>query len=346
MCRALFISHNLTAFHRQRAAKQRTMLTEYQKGSIFGAIIVCFAFAASFSTLQYRPYSAGNVAASNTKVQEDKQETFWEVVSNDPTAFFTGALVVVGGVQAVLFLWQLDLIRRSLADTQEAAGAAKLSAEIANKTLRLSKETAERQLRAYVSIKELGKNAVSDNNTKTIIGWSFHIVWQNTGATPTRDMLTHTSIRFEESGIPEGYRFPDMWIIRKEQVYPPVTLSPNSTFAEDIGMFSIDQLREVINGKKTLYFYGWADYNDVFSDSERHRTEFCAQVLFPGDPSYVSDGNIGFYIYRKHNGVMTNVCGSQKRTPQEKKSTIFLKEVPKVASNGGRRMPIRHARER
>jgi hypothetical protein len=58
------------------------------------------------------------------------------------TALFTCFLFVVGSIQAGLFLWQLKLFRRSLADTRAAADAAKLGAEAAKK----SADTAERSL--------------------------------------------------------------------------------------------------------------------------------------------------------------------------------------------------------
>jgi hypothetical protein len=292
------------------------MLTEYQRGSIFGAVLIAVAFAASISTVQYEKYPLSGSATNS-----NKQGGFWETASTDPVAVFTGALVVVGGIQATLFLWQLTLIRRNLVDTKEAADAAKLSSDVAYKSLLLSKETAQRQLRAYVSLKQFGKNAIVDSKSNAIIGWSFNIVWQNTGATPTRDMLSHASIRFESNNVPDDFRFTDMWIIGKEQVYYPTTLLSKGTFTDDIGAFSIEQLQEVIRGNKTLYFYGWADYNDVFSDTERHRTEFCAQVLFPGDPTRNNDGNIGFYIYLKHNGT-DDECMRKPKTYIERERII------------------------
>jgi hypothetical protein len=53
----------------------------------------------------------------------------WDSVMGDATAFFTGALVIVAIAQAVLFIWQLSLVKRSLGPAEEAANAAKLNAE-------------------------------------------------------------------------------------------------------------------------------------------------------------------------------------------------------------------------
>jgi hypothetical protein len=61
-------------------------------------------------------------------------ECSWERTMDDPVAFFTLALVFLGTGQAALFLWQLRLIREGLADTKNAADAAKESAETAAKS--------------------------------------------------------------------------------------------------------------------------------------------------------------------------------------------------------------------
>jgi hypothetical protein len=238
------------------------MLTEYQKGSIFGAVMVALAFAFSFFTSPQPKISQtapGNQTAGDVSGDHQADKSLWDRVVSDPMNVLTLGLLFVGSTQAILFLWQLNLIREGLADTKEAADGAKKSADIANESLLLSKETAERQLRAYVSLKQFGKSPMLDTKTNALLGWSLNVVWQNTGATPTRDMLSHTSVRFEIEDIPEDYRFPDMWIIGKEQVYTPVTLAPNSTFVDDIGAFSIDQLQEIRSGQKILYLYGWTD---------------------------------------------------------------------------------------
>jgi hypothetical protein len=169
-------------------------------------------------------------------------------------------------------------------------------------TINVMKETAERQLRAYVSVKQFDISPMVDTETTALTGWELRLVWQNTGATPTRDMLSHVSIRFEAGEIPDDFRFPDTWVIGKKQVYVPVYLAPNSTFISGVAVFSVAQLQEVRRGQKTLHLYGWADYNDIFFDTPRRRTEFCARVILPGDPAYIGGANIAFDLHWKHNG--------------------------------------------
>jgi hypothetical protein len=62
-------------------------------------------------------------------------EGWWHWVTHDAAGFFTLLLVCVSSLQAMLFLWQLTLINKSLAHAKKAADAAKDSAEIARDTL-------------------------------------------------------------------------------------------------------------------------------------------------------------------------------------------------------------------
>jgi hypothetical protein len=55
----------------------------------------------------------------------------WDWLMNEAVGFFTFLLFVVGGLQLLLFFWQLTLIRQSLAPAQAAADAALLSARAA-----------------------------------------------------------------------------------------------------------------------------------------------------------------------------------------------------------------------
>jgi hypothetical protein len=86
--------------------------------------------------------------ASNGNYKNKPEKRWWR----DAVAIFTLCLVFVGAAQAVLFLVQLRLIRQSLTDAKIAAEAAKESADATKASVELSRQTAERQLRAYVYI--------------------------------------------------------------------------------------------------------------------------------------------------------------------------------------------------
>jgi hypothetical protein len=105
------------------------MLNDFQKGSIFGTVLVGIAFAAALSVsgpqyVEDRKYDPIND-------HQKQPEGFLDRTFSDPVNIFTLGLVLVGAVQAGLFLWQLDLIRAGLVDAQDAASAAHQSVDLA-----------------------------------------------------------------------------------------------------------------------------------------------------------------------------------------------------------------------
>jgi hypothetical protein len=78
------------------------------------------AFAAALSKIPHSQTYPSN--QTGTKIEDKPQpETFWESVSGgDALATITSLLVIVGAIQAVLFLGQLKFIREGLVDTKEA----------------------------------------------------------------------------------------------------------------------------------------------------------------------------------------------------------------------------------
>lgn len=92
----------------------------------------------------------------------------------------TGGLLVVGGLQAWLFLRQLHLIRVSLADTKHAADAATIAAEAARDSVTDSRATAERELRAYVTVDNINYSGHGNNPTTVRV--------LNSGQTPARSV--------------------------------------------------------------------------------------------------------------------------------------------------------------
>ena len=96
-------------------------LTEYQRGSIFGAVMFFVAFAAALSTIPHSQTYPSNQTGTKIEDKQPQPETFWESVSGgDALATITSLLVIVGAIQAVLFLGQLKFIREGLVDTKEA----------------------------------------------------------------------------------------------------------------------------------------------------------------------------------------------------------------------------------
>ncbi len=47
---------------------------------------------------------------------------------------------------------------------------------------------------------------------------------------------------------------------------------------------------------------GWAEYDDVFSGTKRHRTEFCHELIVGGNPA-AGKATITLSVYPRFNGM-------------------------------------------
>src|ERR1700733_4347702 len=74
-----------------------------------------------YSTISHSQTYPSNQTGTKIEDKQPQPETFWESVSGgDALATITSLLVIVGAIQAVLFLGQLKFIREGLVDTKEA----------------------------------------------------------------------------------------------------------------------------------------------------------------------------------------------------------------------------------
>jgi hypothetical protein len=87
-------------------------------------------------------------------------------------------------------------------------------------------------------------------------------------------MLNHASWASFAAELPDHYDFPDFGAT--ENV--PTIIGPKATVETDVMNIPIATIRAVAAGTEHVYVWGWADYDDVFNDTPRHRTEFCYKL--------------------------------------------------------------------
>jgi len=220
-------------------------------------------------------------------------------------AIFTGALVVVSGIQGYFLL--------------RADKTARLAANAATDQAALTRETMTKTQRAFVLVKALEVELITfpyQSPTAGIIdriaGWRIGVEWENSGDTPTRDLITHVSLKFFDDGIPNNYDFPDL----PERNVSNALIGPRGTIHSASFLISVQEAQDVKNGPKRLYMWGWGEYDDVFPNTKRHRTEFCYEVLFI-DP-FPQRASFGHLMHRAHNGA-DDECLKQPQTKSRSK---------------------------
>ena len=219
-------------------------------------------------------------------------------ITDSLLAVFTFLLIVVGAIQGV-FLYRTDQ------GTHKAADAAKDSAEIAERALIAGQ-------RAFVSV-SYQTSAGRDFKTKNIVQWIFTPIWTNAGNTPTRNMANHINVGVRDAEIDDDFDFPDQWNtdVPPEKRRPvPLGIAPKAWISGQAVGISVGDIDAAINGKKFLYIWGWASYEDVFPRTALHVTRFANRIAVGGDAHNPAEISFSFPLLWKYN------CSDEECTRQ------------------------------
>ncbi len=156
--------------------------------------------------------------------------------------------------------------------------------------------------RAFVFLREFRINLARNPLNEEIQTCSIQPIWENTGATPTRNGRSHINWKFFERAVPPEFDFPDFDEtsnrILSYDAYKPLVVGPRSTALAPLIDIEPGVLKQVRDLQGRVLIWGWSEYEEVFGDAKRHRTEFCYQLVVSGSPvSWV-----GFSQYRAFNG--------------------------------------------
>ncbi len=191
-------------------------------------------------------------------------------------------LVVLNGLLVIVVFLQWRWMNRQVIWMQK-------SADVAEKDLIFSH-------RAFVFLKKFDIQTLHYPKKITIIP-----TWQNSGNTQTKKMFTRINWKYFSPDIPDNYDFADLGV--DENI--PTLIAPKSTIDAHELIIEEEYINAVINKDGQIYIYGWAEYNDIFENTQRHRTEFCYRVvIIQFDEKPV---RIYFEIYAKYNGT-DNEC--------------------------------------
>lgn len=198
---------------------------------------------------------------------------------------WTAALVFVAVISAAIAFFQW----RALVHTDETTREALISVQ-----------------RAFVVVKAFNLQIIG--NTKQKATYQFSTLWENSGLTPTKGMISYANWGLFKGEMPENYDFPDNPGIPARRVL----LGPKEVMGGGGMIIPVAVLDDTRKGINRLYIWGWADYNDIFENTPRHRTEFCSEVVITGNPTD-SNLNATFGVCSKFNGADSETM--RKPTP-------------------------------
>ncbi|HEV3186243.1 MAG TPA: hypothetical protein VGZ49_15250 [Xanthobacteraceae bacterium] len=220
---------------------------------------------------------------------------FWNWTTHDAVSFYTFMLAIFTAVLGATAIVQIRYLRR-------ADETAKIAADAVRDQASLTREAMIRTQRAFVFVKRVCVghqiNLVQSTTgplVEVVVGWNIGVQWENTGDTPTRDLLTHISIHEFEGEMPTDYEFPDL-----NETTTKSLLGPKAVCFSPVFAIPDSQARRVFLNGNHLYMWGWAEYDDVFPGTERHRTEFCYELLFIAP--FPSKSSFTHKLHTRYNG--------------------------------------------
>ncbi len=138
----------------------------------------------------------------------------------------------------------------------------------------------------------------------------------NSGTTPTKNLRMHVSFSYGDSPTPDP-TFPDYWEPGLPHTYNRTVLGPKSDFdlfGQPIPNRMIVAIRD--EGKH-MFYWGWAEYWDVFDDTLKHLTEFCYELHVtrgaevPPPPAGTHNVNLG-WDHCEHYNCYDEECADYK----------------------------------
>jgi hypothetical protein len=232
--------------------------------------------------------------------EEKKSADAWLVRWTASLFFATIGLILATGVLGYFAF-------RQMRDMKASILAAERSAKAASDQVSLTRQAMIHTQRAFVFVKEIADSAVTANlgvrlsgpATERTIGWRISIRWENSGETPTKHMLTYVSGKTFDELLPEDFSFDDI----PGQKSTPTVLGPKAGIAMGDAIIPLEIMTKIHAGTTHFYVWGWADYDDVFDGTDRHRTEFCYKIEFIGGGALFPVGaRMTYRLHDKHNG--------------------------------------------
>jgi hypothetical protein len=296
------------------------MLAIFRWAALIAAVFFFVALAgAIISSKSPQSPVPQQAAEKNSEEQADKgsNKAIRDWWFPDSISFYTFFLVIFTVLLAFVGVYQLNLLGRAEQISARSADAAKQAADAARDAVQLSDRIAERQLRAYITMKSTGPLEVVTFGNKDKYGniiWKIRFVARNSGITPASKLeffYNHSLVPIgdiPESGIPDPPDFSN----DGESVTSVTGAGDDAKggYLEITGNF----LNDVATWKLKWFAFAVIRYRDVF-DKER-LTQYCVVVSIPSGfdynslnaPSFTSSAS----ACNKYNGIDETIKAAER----------------------------------
>ncbi len=148
-----------------------------------------------------------------------------------------------------------------------------------------------------------------DAKTNQLKGWGVSVSWMNSGKTPTRNLHTWVQLEVVDQPLDTDHLF----VERGDFAALRSFIAPGSSISSDPPLkLSLEDWDAMKEGKKHVYVWGWAEYDDVFDGTRRHRTEFCHKWRSSGPVEDFSKVTFWYGLFSRLNGADAECLGPLK----------------------------------
>ena len=223
-----------------------------------------------------------NIPPPVTNPTETKKDREYRLNRN---RFWVEILTLVAVVAYALIAYQ------QWEEMRKSTEAATKAAQIAEATLKSTKDSFERDQRAWIIVEKL----LLEDEPRIGQKITVHGRFQNTGKTPARKETLFWGIDIRSSAPPTEIIY--------SKIYKPIRVvipsGPLRSLSISTEQTVTQELLDSINKKKlVLYVYGLIEYKDTF-DQQLRTTEFCGFY----NPDRRTEGDFGLQACADHNEI-------------------------------------------
>jgi hypothetical protein len=181
--------------------------------------------------------------------------------------FWAALASIILTTAGIFLIWRTLIYTRRAAiaaaeavvEAKDATKAAILGAKAAQDAVAVASDTAERQLRAYITI-ESGGIVLRSSENGFVISATARL--KNTGQTPGYDLRTSATVTVERRNTDKPFSAPH----NKGETGDSSSIVGASQDAnvDRSKAISTAELEEIRRGQKAIFFWGRADYRDAF----------------------------------------------------------------------------------
>ena len=228
---------------------------------------------AKIVSLRKQQQRTQNCAASADQHRQEERNAFEAIRSAEATQDAAD----MARSQATVSVWTLAFVILALGASGAAAVAAFRAAQAAedalgraDQTLDHSRKSSETELRAYVHMVSVTPTFPPEGAPGSIV--YIQTCWENLGQTPATNCVSEVNAMYVLGELPVDFDFPDPATANYRDQF---SLGKSQTmYSEQLPML-ISELNKTRIGGLCLYVWGWIDYDDMFAERGRRRTEFC-----------------------------------------------------------------------